>query len=130
MHELRGLFARTAKQERATCGMNLVGKFLDGAKTGGINSGHVAEPKNNYGGQIVHLSKNPVKLVCSAKKKRTVNAKHCRIGRDVLALKDVNAAVGHVITRHPRDGCGPRNFADEGERRKHHADFNRESKVG
>src|SRR4029077_1729235 len=108
----RGLLAGAAEQERAAGFVKLVGKIFDGAETGGVNRGHVAQAQDDNGRQGAQRIENFGEFVSSAEKKWPVNAEDRGVLGNVFALQDMDAAVFHIIASNARDGGSTRNFAD------------------
>ena len=130
LHQLRGLFPCSTKQQRAPGLVQRVREIANGAEASGVNGGHVAQTQNNDGRQLVERVQDIGKLIGCAEEERPVNAVNNRVVWDVLALKHVHAAVFHVIFGNRAHRRSPRDFANECERGKHHPDFYRKGQVG
>src|SRR6266567_4664328 len=130
LHELRGLFARAAKEQRASRIMQRVREVADGAEPRGVNRGHVPQAQDNDGRQGVDGMENIRELVRRAEEKWPMNPVNNRVVRNILSLQDVHAAVFDVIFRHWTYRGGSRYLANESQRRQHHAYFHGEGQIG
>src|SRR6267378_6057414 len=86
LHQLRGLFARSAEKQGASRSVQRVRQIANGAQAGGVNRGHVPQTKDDDGRQFIDGMENVRELVGRAKKKRAMNAVNNRVVRNVLAL--------------------------------------------
>src|SRR5216684_8199777 len=130
LHQLRGLLACSAEKQGASRIVKSVCQITNGAQAGGINRGHVAQTKDDDGGQFVDGLENAREFVGRAKKERAVNAVNDRVLWDILSLQDMHAAVFYVILGDWANGGGSRDFTNESERCQHHSDFHGKREIG
>src|SRR5215467_5312737 len=112
LHKLSWLLACTAEEQVTAGGMDTVREFADGSEAGGIDRSHVAEAENDNGREGLDLVCDFVEFVGGAEEKRAVNTIDDSVVGDVLALKDMDGTVGHVIAGDAGDGGGTGDFAD------------------
>src|SRR5713101_4959715 len=103
--------------------MKLVSKIFDGTEPRSIDSRHVAQTKNDDGGQRVQRIDDLSEFVGCSEEKWSVNAKNGGVLWNILPLQNVHAAVFHIVAGDPRDRGGARYLTNEHERSKHHANF-------
>src|SRR5258708_39989624 len=82
LHQLRGLFTRSAQKEGATRIVQRVSQIPNGAKPRGINGSHVAQTEDHDGRQRFDGIENAGKFVGCTDKKRRVNAVNESVVRD------------------------------------------------
>src|SRR5580704_15763068 len=92
-HQCGGLRARATHQHGAAAGLEFIGEFFERGDTGGVDSSHVAEAKDNDGRKGIECVGNLGELVSDAEEKWTVDAEYGGVVWDVFVLQAVNAAV-------------------------------------
>src|SRR5215471_20809447 len=115
LHKLSGLLACAAEEQVTAGGMEAVREFADSSEAGGIDGSHVAKAENDNGRERLDVFRDFVELVGGAEEKRAVNAIDDSVVGDVLALKDMDGTVGHVIAGDASDGGGTGDLADVGQ---------------
>src|SRR5689334_7132022 len=73
LHELGGLLAGAAEQQRAAGFVKLVGKIFDRTEAGGVDGSHVAEAQDDNGWQGVQRIENVGEFVGGAEEEWSVN---------------------------------------------------------
>src|SRR5208282_5166125 len=121
MDQLGWLLASAAEYQSPLAFMQFFGDLFQGKKTGSVESSHVPQPQNHYGGQLVQVFCNDGNLVGRPKQERTVDAEDRRIVRNVFVLQNMDAPIFDIFVSDLRNGRSSGHAADEEQCSQNHS---------
>ena len=130
MDDARGMFLGSAQQQVASGGFEPGVEIFDGAQSRGVDGAHAAQPQDDDRRQGFHAMENDFELLRGPEQQRSLHAEDFDVLGNVLVVQQVQANGAHEILGHRRNRSGFGHAADEGERRKDHAELDRRGQVG